>query len=56
MTTSAHFAASAGDSTLKPAASAFWRGGAGAQADDDVLDAAVAQVLGMGMALAADSR
>ena len=54
MTTSAHFAASAGVMTLKPAASAFC-----AEAEPDAsatrtsLTPAVPQIVGMGMALAA---
>ena len=51
---SAHSAASALDSTLKPGGFGLLGGGrAFAQGDGDFVDAAVAQVLRMGMALAA---
>ena len=51
---SAHLAASLFDSTLKPAPSAFLAvAEPGAQGDGDFLDAAVAQVLRVGVALAA---
>ncbi len=54
MTTSAHLAASAGDSTAKLAASAFLaRGRTGPQRDLDLGHAAVAQILRVGVALAA---
>ena len=54
MTTSAHLAASGGVITLNFAASAFFaEAEPGRSATTHVLDAAVAQIVGVGMALAA---